>query len=68
MGPAAVNYRFSHLPSTFRYFPRAVFGRRHALVPEGDTVPRLEGSVQRAHARRGHLERYRAICGFGDDG
>jgi acyl dehydratase len=68
MGPAVVSYRFGHLPSTFRYFPRAVFGRRHALVPEGECVPRLEGSVQRARARHGHLARYRAVCGFADDG
>ncbi len=68
MGPADVSYRFRHLPSTFRYFPRAVFGRRSALVPEGARVPRLEGRVERVRASRRHLARYRAICGFGDDG
>ena len=68
MGPADVRYRFRHLPSAFRYFPRAVFGRRHALVPEGGSVPRLEGGVERVRARRRHLARYRAVCGFGDDG
>ena len=68
MGPADVSYRFRHLPSTFRYFPRAVFGRRHALVPEGAQVPRLEGRVERVRAGPRHLARYRAICGFGDDG
>jgi acyl dehydratase len=68
MGPAVVSYRFGHLPSTFRYFPRAVFGRRHGLVPEGQAVPRLEGSVAQVRARGGHLARYRSVCGFGDDG
>lgn len=68
MGPAVVSYRFTHLPSTFRYFPRAVFGRRHALVPDGASVPRLEGSVERVRVSAGHLARYRAICGFADDG
>src|SRR5262245_44915207 len=68
MGPAAVSYRFRHLPSAFRYFPRAVFGRRGALVPNGAQVPRLEGSVEKVHASRRHLARYRAVCGFGDDG
>lgn len=68
MGPAVVSYRFQRLPSVFRYFPRAVFGRRHALVPDGDHVPRLEGSVAAVRARRGHLARYRDVCGFEDDG
>ncbi len=43
MGPAVVNYRFQRLPSAFRYFPRAVFGRRHALVPDGEQVPQARG-------------------------
>ena len=68
MGPADVSYRFRRLPSTFRYFPRAVFGRRHALVPDGQSVPRLEGSVESVSADAGHLARYREICGFADDG
>jgi acyl dehydratase len=68
MGPADVSYRFRHLPSAFRYFPRAVFGRRHALVPEGARVPRLEGRVERVRVNGRHLARYREICGFSDDG
>jgi acyl dehydratase len=68
MGPAAVSYRFQRLPSVFRYFPRAVFGRRSALVPAGQGVPRLEGNVERVTANRAHLARYRNQCGFADDG
>jgi acyl dehydratase len=68
MGPAVVSYRFQRLPSAFRYFPRAVFGRRHALVPPGRGVPRLEGRVDAVRAAHGHLARYRAVCGFADDG
>ncbi len=68
MGPAVVNYRFRRLPSVFRYFPRAVFGRRSGLVPAGHAVPRLAGGVESASARPGHLARYRAICGFSNDG
>ena len=68
MAPADVSYRFEHLPSAFRYFPRAVFGRRHALVPERAVVPHLEGRVERVRASRRRLERYRRICGFSDDG
>lgn len=68
MGPAVVQYRFERLPSTFRYFPRAVFGRRSALVPEGGIVPRLEGRVDAVGAKRRHVARYREICGFADDG
>jgi acyl dehydratase len=68
MGPAVVQYRFKRLPSVFRYFPRAVFGRRSALVPESEGVPRLEGRVETVRAESRHLARYRATCGFPDDG
>lgn len=66
--PAAVSYHFQRLPATLRFYPRAVFGRRTALVPEGRTVPRLEGRVESVEARAGHLARYRRVCGFADDG
>ena len=68
MGPAVVQYRFERLPSAFRYFPRAVFGTRSALVPDGEVVPRLEGRVVTVRANRRHLARYRDLCGFSDDG
>ena len=68
MGAAVVSYRFERLPSVFRYFPRAVFGARSALVPEGQGVPRLEGSVEWVRASTRHLARYREICGFRNDG
>jgi len=68
MGPAVVQYRFERLPSAFRYFPRAVFGRRGALVPDGQVVPRLEARVDSVRANRGHLDRYREVCGFAHDG
>lgn len=65
---AAVTYRFEQLPSTFRYYPRAVFGKRAALVPDGESIPRLEGDVSVVIARRSHIRRYRDVCGFPDDG
>jgi acyl dehydratase len=68
MGPAVVSFHFERPPSHFRFYPRAVFGRRTALVPEGETVPRLEGNVARVTARPGHLARYRQVCGFAHDG
>ena len=68
MGPAVVSYRFKRLPSPFRYFPRAVFGRRSALVPAGQVVPLLEGRAELVRASDRHLARYREICGFADDG
>jgi acyl dehydratase len=68
MGPAVVRYRFQRLPSAFRYFPRAVFARRSALVPEDGQVPLLEGSAERAPVDPRHLARYREVCGFADDG
>lgn len=66
MGPAVVSYHFRRLPSSFRYYPRAVFGRRAALVPADRSVPRLEGHVESAAIRAGHLARYRRVCGFAD--
>ena len=68
MGPAVVNLRFERMPSAYRYFPRAVFGRRGALVPAGARVPRIEGHVTAVRAEPKHLARYRDICGFEDDG
>ena len=68
MGRAAVDYRFQRLPSAFLYYPRAVFARRAALVPEGQTVPRLQASADVVRARPSHLNRYRKVCGFADDG
>lgn len=68
MGRAAVDYRFERLPSVFRYYPRAVFARRAALVPEGKSVPRLQGSAELVRARPGHLDRYRDVCGFSGAG
>jgi acyl dehydratase len=68
MGPAAVSYRFRRLPSAYRYYPRAVFGRRSALVPDGQLVSRLEASVDSVVSSAGHLARYRDVCGFPNDG
>lgn len=68
MGRAAVSYRFEHPPSAFRYFPRAVLARRAALVPDGQSVPRLEGSIEQVRATARNLARYREVCGFAADG
>jgi len=68
MGRAAVSYRYKRLPTSLRFYPRAVLGRRAALVPDGQTVPRLEASVDTVAARLGHLGRYREVCGYADDG
>ncbi len=68
MGPAVVSYRFQRMPAASRYFARAVFGRRRALVPDGQSVPMLEASVAKLRASRRHLDRYREVCGFNDDG
>jgi acyl dehydratase len=67
MGAAVVSYHFRRPPSAIRYYPRAVFGRRATLVPEGRSVPRLEGHVESVIARPGHLARYGRVCGFEAD-
>ena len=67
MGPAVVDYRFKRLPSAFRYFPRAVFGRRQRARARGQFV-RARGHVESVTASLSHLARYREVCGFPDDG
>jgi acyl dehydratase len=68
MGRALVDYRFRRLPSAFRFYPRAIFGQRESLIPEGQTVPRLQASAESIEPSAGHLRRYREVCGFADDG
>ena len=68
MGPAVVSYRFQRMPAVSRYFPRALLGRRSALVPEGQGVPKLEASVSSVRVSGRRLDRYREVCGFDDDG
>ena len=68
MGRTAVSLRFTRPTSVLRYFPRAVLGRREALLPDGTTVPRIEGEVATVSAAPSHLRRYREVCGFADDG
>lgn len=59
-----VSLHFARPPSALRYYPRAVLGRRQACVPQGETVPRLEGVIDSVSTPAGHLRRYRAVCGF----
>jgi acyl dehydratase len=59
-----VSLHFVRPPSASRYYPRAVLGRRQACVPEGESVPRLEGVIDSVSTRPGHLRRYREVCGF----
>jgi acyl dehydratase len=51
-----------------RYYPRAVLARREPLLPDGVTVPRLEGQIAVVRPRPSRLARYREICGFAADG
>lgn len=64
MGRAAVRYAFNRLPSAAIYYPRALLGPRHALVPDGVEVPRLEGTAAEVRASARHLARYNKVCGF----
>jgi len=64
---AAVRLTFARPPSVLRFYPSAVFARRVPQVPEGQTVPRLEGVIESVVVSRRHLDRYREICGFARD-
>lgn len=67
MGRSVVSLRFARPRSVLRYFPRAVLARRAALLPDGATIPRLDGEIERVGIDPGHLARYREVCGFPDD-
>ena len=59
---------FAQAPSVLRFYPRALLARRTSLLPEGQTIPRIEGTIATVVARGGHLRRFRRVCGFPDDG
>lgn len=65
---AAVSLRYATAPSALRFYPRAVFARRAALLPAGSTIPRIEGEIGKVSVRPRHLARYREVCAFADDG
>lgn len=68
MGLQTVTLRFSRSPSVLGQYPRAVLARREALLPEGTTIPRIEGEVASVAIDAGHLARFRDVCGFAGDG
>jgi acyl dehydratase len=59
---------FDRPPGLVASYTRAIVSRRQRLLPEGTTIPRLEGEVSEVRIDRRHLEKYRAVCGFSDDG
>jgi acyl dehydratase len=67
MGATAVSLRFLRPPAVLRYYPRAVLARRAATLPDGATVPRMEGEVASIRVSSAHLGRYRKACGFEAD-
>ena len=64
MGSTAVSLRFARAPTSLRYYPRAVLARRAATLPDGATVPRIEGEVASLTVSPAHLARYSDVCGF----
>ena len=51
-----------------RAYLHALLVRRPALLPEGTTVPRIEGHRTALRVRRSSLEAYARVCGFAPDG
>jgi len=64
---AAVRLNFPRPPSVLRFYPRAVFARSPAQVPEGRSVPRLEGEIESVVVSGRHIDRYREVCGYPRD-
>jgi acyl dehydratase len=51
-----------------RAYLHALLARRPALLPEGRTVPRIEGRRAGLRVRRSALQAYARVCGFTADG
>lgn len=67
MGSTAVSLRFGRAPTVLRYYARALLARRAATLPDGATLPRIEGEVASLAVSPAHLSRYRDACGFAAD-
>jgi acyl dehydratase len=65
---SAAPLTFSRPPAVWPALARAVLARRPRLLPEGRTVPALEARLAPRAPEPGHLEAYRATCGFEPDG
>ncbi|MGC3996879.1 MAG: MaoC/PaaZ C-terminal domain-containing protein [Anaeromyxobacter sp.] len=59
---------FRTSPPTWRAYAAALLSRRPALVPAGQTVPRLEARLDGAVAGAVPLAEFRRLCGCADDG
>lgn len=68
MGQPPVRLSFTRAPSVLRFYPRAVLARREACIPDGVTIPAIEGAIASVTAKASHLRRFREVCGFAPDG
>lgn len=68
MGRSNVRLKFARTPRLAGNYARALLSRRAQLLPDGSTIPRLEGEIAEVRIDPRHLARYRAICGFASDG
>jgi hypothetical protein len=59
---------FSTPPALWRSYARAAFALKPRLVPPGRSVPRLEARWPVPRLDAAHLDAYRTLCGFDDDG
>lgn len=55
-------------PGLLLRYPKILFAGRPQLVPEGETVPRIEGRVATCLVVNRKLSAYRQVCGFEADG
>jgi hypothetical protein len=62
--PRTVRLEFKTLPSTLAAYPRALFGKKPLLAPAGIEMPAIEVCASRVSVSRGHVARYRAVCGI----
>jgi acyl dehydratase len=62
--PHTFRLDFKTLPSTVAAYPFALFSKKPLFAPAGVDMPSIEVRAERVDVKRGHVARYRAVCGI----
>lgn len=64
--PQTVRLEFKTLPSTLAAYPKVVFGGKPLQAPSVVDVPGIVVQAEKVLPTKGHVERYRRVCGIPD--